>query len=260
MTENAPDREGGDAQSLEDVAFPPIGADEPEPATAAGDGGDGGDSVEDRIAALQAEFAEREARYQRMIDRLVTGVAAATSATKHPDLPARAEPDEIEALPDPIARPKEFAKALNRMVASAIRQTSQESLSAQENERRIEAARARFWELNKDLSEYQEFVAYAYQQEADALRAQGIDPQRALLSDTDGMIKRVADRARERMAQLGIRTGDADTAPSRHVPPRRTGGVSAGSRPPARTGKQDDAKASTFLAELRELQAATGFH
>ena len=134
-------------------------------------------------------------------------------------------------------------------------------------EERVKAITLKFYEDNADLQGIPEFVNAAYEAEARHYAALGVNIQDALLRDPEAVSRRVADAARSRAVELGLRLGSSETEedggsearPAGFGSRGRTAGVSGRSASKAaRNGKAPDGPGD-FAAELRREQASSGF-
>lgn len=226
----------------------------------------GDDPLKRELEALKAEREDERRRYQEMLDQqqqsinqLMQGIAPQQQAggmTQSQQQNFAAEND----LPDPVERPKDFARAVADLVRNSTQQATSNIQQQTTQQQQLAAMRDRFWNTNSDLSGVPELVEAAYQKEAQRLQAQGVDPQQAALSDPDGISSRVAQAARERASQLGLQLGQgqgAQQAPSSGHN-GRTAGVSAGSsQGPSKAPKK--APDPGMMEELKSFQRETGF-
>lgn len=218
-------------------------------------------TVEERLAQLEARHAQEMAQYQATIDRLTQGLTLRQEASAVPP----ADP-EIE-FPDILEDPKGYASALREMVRRETSGALRQSTTGQSREERVKAITLKFYEDNADLQGIPEFVNAAYEAEARHYAALGVNIQDALLRDPEAVSRRVADAARSRAVELGLRLGSSETEedggsearPAGFGSRGRTAGVSGRSASKAaRNGKAPDGPGD-FAAELRREQASSGF-
>jgi hypothetical protein len=234
--------------------LPPIGEPDPEPKAAESS------PLEARLAALEAERQQDRERYESLlaksqstIDRLLQGLPMQQQAPSSSPAGFDALPD----LPDPVEKPDEFRKAVADLVRRQATEVSQTLAQHNTSQQQVADIRARFWEENRDLKDYPEFVESAYAKEVQRLQALGIDPSTALLRDPDGLSARVAQLARERVQALGI--GKPAEAPGKKGA-GRTAGVSGGTTPAVSKAPAVNGDASIgFVDELKRQQVASGY-
>lgn len=206
------------------------------------------DDASDQLEAMRREREDYQRRFeqqQQTINQLLQGIRP------REDAPQQAP--GIGDLPDPVESPDKFRDALNKLVQdqvlAATSQFERQQTQAQTRQQQIASIRDRFWSENKDLVGYNEFVDAAYQREAARLQAAGLNPDDVVLRDPDTISKRVAQMARERMSELGIK---ANPAPSGG----RTAGLSAGTRAaPASPRKPAAEPESDLVSEIERFQA-----
>lgn len=207
------------------------------------------DDAGSQLEALRREREEYQRRFeqqQQTINQLLQGIRPREES------PQQQAPG-LGDLPDPVEAPDKFREALSRLVQDQVRsatsQFAQQQTQAQTRQQQLAAIRDRFWAQNKDLVGYNEFVESAYQREAARFQAAGINPEDVLLRDPDTISKRVAQMARDRMSELGIK---ANPAPSGG----RTAGLSAGTRVvPASPRKPAAEPDSDLVSEIEGFQS-----
>lgn len=218
-------------------------------------------TVEERLAQLEARHAQEMAQYQATIDRLTQGLTLRQEAGAAPQ-----DDPEIE-FPDILEDPKGYASALREMVRRETSGALRQSTAGQSREERVKAITSKFYEDNADLQGIPEFVNAAYEAEARHYAALGVNIQDALLRDPEAVSRRVADAARGRAVELGLRLGSneteedgsSDARPAGFGSRGRTAGVSGRSAGrAARNGKAVESPGD-FAAELRREQANSGF-
>ncbi|TVR78983.1 MAG: hypothetical protein EA405_13615 [Rhodospirillales bacterium] len=229
-------------------------SDEPDPEPEVDPGQSSG--VPPEIEAWRREredYQQQLERQQAMINQLLQGVRPAGS-----DMPqqhaAPAASAGLDALPDPVESPDKFREALNNYVRSQVQSATSDferrQTTQQTRQQQIAAIQNRFWEQNADLRGYDEFVSAAYNREAARLQGLGMNPEDVVLRDPETVTKRVAQMARERMAELGIRKNSAPSG-------NRTAGLSGGTRgvpPSTRAAKEVQ---SDLVGEIEKYQTST---
>lgn len=214
-------------------------------------------SLREDFDKLRDETGEREQRDRETINRLIAG----QQAPRHE--PARQEPSldqQLEALPDPVERPEEFKRGLAGLIKSQVETGTQRVTNQSTRQTQLSGLYDRFKTENPDFAPYEEIIEGVARREAQALSANGSNPQDAILADPDGFLSRVKNGVSKRLESYGVKPGgkgknegDGDGDP----PPNRTDGVSGGSQPASRGNGA--APPSTFAKEMQKMQEETGF-
>lgn len=199
---------------------------------------------DDPVAQLRQESREREERYMRTINQLLAtqqGRGADTGGDNSGD----AGTIDFDDLPDPVEDRKGFNKALAEKFGTVSQAQRAQIMQDMQRQNAVTSLETRFKTKYTDLAGKSALMRAAVQEEADAMRAEGLDPQQAAMNDQDGFIDRVANRMKKEL-------GQGDTKPR-----GRTRGVSAGSRQKG-SNKPPKEKPKGFLDQLKEAQLDSG--
>ena len=214
-----------------------------------GDDGDEGDELaqmRQQMQQLQTTLAEER---QQMNQRLLQLM----QQPQQPQQPA-VDPYDTSDLPDPVEKPDDFKRALSQKLRSTSQYGYQQATSQLSQTQRFADLENRFNTTYKDLSGRPVLLQTAAKMEADAMRAQGIDPTTAVFNDSDGFLSRVAARMRQ---ELKNPTPEGEQHNSGRS--NRTAGVSGGTRQPGGASRRRAApEPKNFVDELKHMQLENG--
>ena len=226
-----------------------------------GEGGDEGDpgalSPEDRIAEMERRleqqsetFEQRLAERDRMFQNTLTSVMSGGKAA------AQEEGDDLnlDDLPDPVENYQEFRSKLKERIQSHTKNVVSRATDTAQTQNQQQQAFNDVWSRFRteypDLAKRNTLLRAAAEQEVLELQGRGADPASAIQTDSEGFIKRVADRMNQ---ELGIDNSASGGKPS----PGRTKGTSGGSRAAGKGGGGAKQPAS-FIDQLKKQQVESG--
>lgn len=209
-----------------------------------GEGDGEGEGGEDPVAQLRRESQEREERYMRTINTLI-GQQQGRGGDAGGDNSGDAGTLSFDDLPDPVEDRAGFNKALAEKFGTVTKAQQEQMMQQMQRQNAVNSLESRFKTKYSDLAGKSALMRAAVQEEADAMRADGLDPQQAAINDQDGFIEKVAKRMKRELGQEGGK------------PRGRTRGVSAGSKGKT-TGKPAKEKPKGFLDQLKKAQLDSG--
>lgn len=168
---------------------------------------------------------------------------------------------DLSDLPDPVTKPQEFKAALAGKINGATKAAQANAVSTLSQEQlrtKVQGIETSFKSTYPKLAKKTALLAAATQQELQAIRNRGLDPQTVMFGEPEKFIKKVARRME---AELGIKVDDT-TATGRHQQrvEGRTKGVSRGSQGGADGGnkKQQPKKPVGFVNQILQNQQKMG--
>lgn len=239
-----------DPNAMNNVAFPPIGEEEPgEPPKEPSDA----EKLQAKVDELQTNYQKLQERYQQTIDKMLQNQSIQQQA------PQQAQPQQetvsFDDLPDPVENPKDFRSKLAEKI-SRQRELDRQQIMGQFTQQQTQTKSLdevwnKFQSAHEDLAADQELVTLFAKSEVERMQAQGINPQQAILADPDNFIERVATMMRTKLGKVAPQANPAQTKDA-----GRTADVGGGGKPPS--GGGDKAPSKGFIQQLREKQLADG--
>lgn len=192
---------------------------------------------------------QREARYMQTINQLLQ--TRSQGGDDHSGDAGNAV--SFDDLPDPVEDRKAFNAELGKRIGQLTEnlQTTMQSNMQSTVQRQNAAANleTQFAQKYGDLAKRKALLRAAVQEEAEQMRSQGMDPQQAVLNDTESFMESVATRMR---TELGVDENSAGGKPR-----GRTRGVGGGSRAKG-TAKPAERKPKGFMDQLKKVQLDSG--
>lgn len=250
-SENGEDLIGGD-----DHPWPQTIGDEQDGADLLGDDdeeeGEGGEEPwREELQTIKEQLNtanQREARYMQTINQLLQ-----TRSQGGEDHSGDAGNEvSFDDLPDPVEDRKAFNAELGKRISQLtenLQSTMQTNVrSTVQRQNAAANLETQFAQKYGDLAKRKALLRAAVQEEAEQMRSQGLDPQQAVMNDTESFMESVATRMR---TELGIDESGGGK------PRGRTKGVGGGSR--AKGGsKPAEKKPKGFMDQLKKVQLDSG--
>lgn len=214
---------------------------------------DGDDDEPDELDTLRGQVNELQSKLEQQNQQWTSRMMQMMQNNQQAPQQVR-DPYDMSDLPDPVEKPDDFKKALADRMKAADEAGYSRFQSQAEQQSRYTQLESRFNQTYADLADRPTLLQAAASAEAQAMRAQGLDPTQAVFNDSDGFLARVAERMRR---ELNVTTDGGET--EKRGRSDRTRGVSAGSRKPGgakRRGQSDEP--TGFVDELKKTQLESG--